>query len=222
MLSSITTDSPGMRDTMSAPSIGWRRIIAHSSLLNDPGLRSTSPGTLILPRSCSSPATPRSASVCRGSPSCWPMPIDSTATFTQCVYVYSSWSLSAVRPTIEYSCFMMLSTIGCTRRFAWRRSGRPVCRARSTIFFVPSTARQNTFFARDRSVCCFGWSARSCVTSSTSRSAAGTTTMFVIAASASVSPRCSATAGSSAAWKIWKKRSISASSTPGRKRSPPT
>ena len=46
------------------------------------------------------------------------MLIESTLTFTQCAYVYSSWSLSAVSPTIEYSCRMMLSTTGWTRRFA--------------------------------------------------------------------------------------------------------
>ena len=76
---------------------------------------------------------------------------DRMLTFTQWAYVYSSCPLSAVRPTIEYSCPMMPSTTGWTSRFAWRRSGRPVWVARSRIFLVPSTARQNTFFARPRS-----------------------------------------------------------------------
>ena len=84
MESIMTCDRPGMRATIFAPSIGWRRIWTHSSALSAPGLRSTSPSTVILPMSCSRPATPRSASVWRGSPSACPMPTDSTETLTQC------------------------------------------------------------------------------------------------------------------------------------------
>ena len=73
-----------MRATILAPSSGWRRICSHSSALSAPGLRSTSPFTRILPRSCMSPATPRSASACRGNSSDCPMPTESTDTFTQC------------------------------------------------------------------------------------------------------------------------------------------
>ena len=72
-----------MRNIIFTPSSGWRWMKLHSSTVSRAGLRSTSPGTATLPMSCSRPATPTSASACRGSPSACPMLTESTLTFTQ-------------------------------------------------------------------------------------------------------------------------------------------
>ena len=83
MESTASHERPGMRTIIFTPSSGWRRIRSHSSGVRRAGLRSTSAGTAILPRSCISAATPRSARDWRDRPSTCPMLTARMLTFTQ-------------------------------------------------------------------------------------------------------------------------------------------
>ena len=144
--------APACGTSSSRPRSGGGACSSTRRRVSRAGLRSTSPGTAILPMSCSRPATPRSASAWRGSPS------DLAHAHREHAHVHAVGVgvLVVLLERGQPDDRVLVPHDAVHDRLhqrAWPAAGRAGRSARRAAgcCLVPSTARQNTFFARPRS-----------------------------------------------------------------------